>query len=314
MDTGHLLALGLAAAAALGYGISSLLQAVGAHSASSDPARPGLADTLRRPAYLSGLALDAVAWLASLAAVRGLPLYAVQAVLAASVAVTAVAARIVLSTRLRRIDAAALVGTVLALAVLGAGAGADHPAVLSVGTRSGVAVAAVFLGLVGWAAIRVAPAAVNAALAGAAFGGAALAARGLTLPASLPAALTADPAKPVAALAADPLLWALLGFGATGTLLYAAALQRGEVPRVTALLWIVEVLLPAGLGVGLLGDTVRPGWAPATAIAVLTLTAASIVLATAPARPAGENATAPARPAGENHHYGLIDETEPAPR
>lgn len=301
MDTGRSLALGLAAAAALGYGFASLLQAAGAHSdpADGDRAGQGLSGTLRSPAYLAGLGLDGLAWLASLAAVRGLPLYAVQAVLAGSVAVTAVAARLLFRTRLRRIDAVAVAGTVVALAVLGAGAGSEHPVSLTFGTRLGVAVAAVVLGAVGWLAVRIAPASVQAALAGAAFGGTALAARGLTLPDSL----TADPARTALTLVSDPLLWALICFGITGTLLYASALEHGDVARVTALLWIVEVLLPAGLGIGLLGDTVRPGWAPAAVLAVLTLTAASAVLA-----------TAPSRPDHSNHTDGLLDEREPASR
>lgn len=270
-----MIALGLAVAAAVGYGISSLLQAMAAREAGA------LAGTLRSPAYLAGLGLDGVAWVASLAAVRGLPLYAVQAVLAGSVAVTAVAARVVLKARLRRVDVAALVVTVVALAVLGAGAGAERPAALSLPIRLTIAAAAALLAAVGWAAGRRAsgrraasaftmtaaqgPAAVCAALAGVAFGGTALTARALPLSLDAPA---------------DPLLWALICFGVTGTLLFAAALQHGDPARVTALLWITEVLVPAALGVALLGDTVRPGWGPAALAAVLASTAAAVVLVT----------------------------------
>ncbi|GAA0248819.1 hypothetical protein [Cryptosporangium japonicum] len=269
----HVVALGLAAGAAAGYGISSLLQAIGA-------GQPG--GTLRRPVYLAGLGLDGVAWVASLAAVRGLPLYAVQAVLAGSVAVTAVAARIVLGTRLGRAHTAALVVTVGALAVLGGSAGSEHAVALSLPVRSGVLAVALLLAAAGWATVRrtasgsdTAPtsagwAALTAALAGAAFGGTALAARAVTLP---------TPFSPLA-LATDPLVWALACFGVTGTVLYASALEHGDAARVTALLWIVEVLLPAGFGVALLGDTVRPGWGPAALSAVLASTAAAVVLAT----------------------------------
>ncbi|WP_035855613.1 hypothetical protein [Cryptosporangium arvum] len=269
----HLVATALAATAAAGYGISSLLQAIGAR-------QPG--GTLRRPVYLAGLGLDGLAWVASLAAVRGLPLYAVQAVLAGSVAVTAVAARVVLGTRLRRADTGALVVTVGALAVLGGSAGSEHAVALSLPVRYGVLAVALLLAAAGWATIgrltsaraSAAPAtagwaAVGAALAGAAFGGTALAARAVSLP---------TPFSPLA-LAADPLVWALACFGVTGTLLYASALEHGDAARVTALLWIVEVLLPAGFGVALLGDTVRPGWGPAALSAVLASTAAAVVLA-----------------------------------
>ena len=58
-----------------GYGIGSVLQAAAAARASG-PA------VLRHPAYLAGLTCDAVAWLASLAALRSLPLFVVQSLLA----------------------------------------------------------------------------------------------------------------------------------------------------------------------------------------------------------------------------------------
>jgi hypothetical protein len=108
------LALTLAVCAAVGYGISSVLQAAGARRSH------GVLHTLRQPAYVGGVGLDLLAWALSLAALRTLPVYQVQAVLAGSLAVTAVAARVALDVRLRAVDGAAVAVTVVALVALAA--------------------------------------------------------------------------------------------------------------------------------------------------------------------------------------------------
>ena len=77
-----------AVAAAVCYGVASVLQAVGARRVSAgNPLR-----ALTQPPYLAGLALDGLGFAAQVLALRSLPVFAVQAALAASLAVTAVAA------------------------------------------------------------------------------------------------------------------------------------------------------------------------------------------------------------------------------
>lgn len=85
----------------------------------------------------------------------------------------------------------------------------------------------------------------------------------------------------VGALAADPLAWGLVGFGVSGMLLYTHALQHGQVGPVTAVLWIVEVIAPSVIGVAVLHDAVRDGWAPYAVVAVLA-TASATAAATRP--------------------------------
>ncbi len=115
-------ALAFATAGAFGYGIASVLQAAGARHA------PGMLDTLRSPAYLGGVTLDLLAWLASLVALRTLPVYQVQAVLAGSLAVTVLAAKVALGARLRVVDSAAVAVTVVALVALAAASGPQDQA------------------------------------------------------------------------------------------------------------------------------------------------------------------------------------------
>ncbi|MFJ6194489.1 hypothetical protein [Micromonospora sp. NPDC092111] len=266
-------ALALAVGAAFGYGIGSVLQAVGARRGAS---------TLRalgHPLYLAGLACDTMAWFASLVALQKLPVFAVQSVTAGSLAVTVVAARIVLAARLRRRDTAAILVTVAALTVISLAAGPEPPVTASTGLRIGLAVAAVLTALAGTAALRVTRPTVSATLAGVAWGVTALCARAFVPP--------SDPfGRPGAALfdlLREPVTGGLVVSGVTGTVLYAHALRYGQVGPVTAVLWAVEIVVPSVAGVVLLGDGVRPGWLPWAVAATLTTVAATVVLARAPA-------------------------------
>jgi hypothetical protein len=250
-------------AGALGYGVASVLQAVGAARATG-PA------VLRQPAYVAGMALDGLAWLASLAALRVLPLFVVQAALASSVAVTVVLAHLVLRGPLRRRDAVAVLALVSALAVLGIAflPGAARAPALATAWVLPALVAIVLALALGYAR---AGAVAMAVIAGLAFSGAAVCARGMDLSGG------------VAALLARPLAWTLLGFGAVGTLAFARSLERGPVGPSTAVLWSVETVVGGGVGVLLLGDAVRSGWVAAAGAATLVSVLSCVALATSPA-------------------------------
>jgi drug/metabolite transporter (DMT)-like permease len=90
------LALLAAAVAAVGYGVSTVMQAVAARRAQ------GLS-ALRQPLVVGALTIDALAWLLSLLALDRLPLFVVQAVLASSVVVVVLLARVVLAAPTRAI-------------------------------------------------------------------------------------------------------------------------------------------------------------------------------------------------------------------
>ncbi len=266
-------ALVAALLAAAGYAVASILEAIGARAGGS------VLNVLRQPTYLAGQAVDLLAWALSLLALRTLAVYQVQAILAGSLAATALLARVFLSVRLRRTDLIAIAVSILALVVIAASAGAQSDAAPSRPVRIGIVTAAVVIALLGWWASRRGRAGACAVLAGLAFGGTALCARGLPLsghPLHSPALLARE-------LLTDPLSYALVGFGVAGTLLYAQALRRGAVGPMTALLWISEVVLPAIAGIALLGDRIRPGWTAPTLAALAVSVAATSVLALSPA-------------------------------
>lgn len=257
--------------AAVAYGSASVLQGAAARRAESGAGLdPRLLVRLARSApYLSGVGLDLAAFVASLIALRTLPLFLVQSVVASSVGVTAVIAA-AMGARLRSREIAFLLVLGAGLLMLATSAQPDQGAPLALGVRWGLLASVVVLGVAGTLAARLhggwsAPA--LAVLAGLAFSVVAVAARGLTVPSALDAL-------------ADPGLWAIVVHGGLGMLLFTTALQRGTVTRATSLTFAVDTVVPAGVGLALLGDSTRPGFAAIAAVGFVLTVAGALALAT----------------------------------
>jgi drug/metabolite transporter (DMT)-like permease len=279
------------------YGAGSVLQSVGARRlATADGLNPALLVRLARQLpYLIGLALDLVGWLLSLLALRWLPLFAVQAILAGSVGVTALLATVFLNSRPSGRQFAVLGGLAVGLILLAAtaepGSSRDVAPAVSWGIALGVPVVAVAAGGVVRSARDDRAGALLGVLSGVAFGGAAVCARVVEGDLSWQRVLT------------GPAGWALLGYGALGLTTFAAALQRGSVTIVMAGQCAAETVLPAAVGVVLLGDAARPGAAlPAVAGFVIAVAAAIALVAGGTAEAAapvvGEADVPSANPAG----------------
>jgi drug/metabolite transporter (DMT)-like permease len=248
--------------AAVCFGASSILQARASRTA---PASVGLdprllARLLRSWLFLAALGVDLLGFVAEFAALRTLPLFLVQAAVAASLAVTAVLAARLLGERLTGREWLAVGAVCGGLAVLGVSAGPEGGA--GVGGRFSVGLAVLLAAVLAVAAVvarRGEP--LRSILlgvgAGLGFGVVALAARTLT------------DLRPLALLA-NPSLYLLAAGGVVGFLLYATALQRGAVAMATAALVLSETVVPAAVGTLLLGDRARPGlgWLAAVGFAV----------------------------------------------
>lgn len=253
-----LLALLGAASAAVAYGVAAVLQAVGARRVGEHHGGPRtvMRVVIQLP-YLGGSALGLVGFVLSLAALRSLPLFVVEPIVASSVAVTAVVSIPLLGARISRREQGAVAGTVLGLALLGASGQPGPAAAVGSGLRWALGAAAVFglMAAVGALHARfTAGAAVLGALAGWEFGIVAVAARILRDPTSLHGLLT------------DPATVALAVASGGGFILLTTALRRGAVTATTAALVLVETAAPAAVGITLLGDTTRSGF---TVLAVL---------------------------------------------
>ncbi len=269
--------LGLLAAitAALGYGLASVLQAKAAEStASAGEAAPTFRSTITTmlsAVFILGLCLDGIAFVANLVAARELPLFLAQPIVSANLIVTAVAAGLFLGVVLTRRERVAVVVVVLALVALALTAGEEGGPTSGWAGRNhdlmhwGVLLVAIVLMVGGLVLVRVAsgPAVAAAAglMAGALFGVMVVAVR------------IADGIDPfsVTALLADPAVYAVVLAGVGGFYLFTVALQTGSVNAAAAALVVGETVIPAVVGMVLLGDQVRAGW---WAVAVLAFVAA----------------------------------------
>ncbi|MCZ4099585.1 MULTISPECIES: hypothetical protein [Streptomyces] len=252
MVVGMLCALG----AAVCFGVASVFQAVAARAAT--PGSGSGVDArlfvraLRQWRYVAGLGLDTAGFALELVALRVLPIYAVGAALAASLAVTAVAAARTLKVRLKGVEWGAVAAVCGGLGMLGLASGPEGDGVGSTALRWGVlATSFAVLGL-GVLAGRLPDRARAAALgfgAGIGFGVVEVAVR------------LVDDLSPGAVLA-NPAAYALLIGGGAAFLLLTSALQRGSVTAATAGMVIGETVGPALVGVIALGDRTRPGLEP----------------------------------------------------
>ncbi|MGW2033194.1 MULTISPECIES: hypothetical protein [Streptomyces] len=250
--------------AAVCFGTATVLQAVAARAAGAEGGGGGdaalLLRALRQWRYLAGLALDGMGFLLQIAALRSVPIYAVGAALAASLAVTAVVAARLLRVRLSGVEWAA-VGVVCAgLAMLGLASGTE-------GDRGGpdwlryamVAAAAgvLLLGGVGGSLSGRTRALLLGLGAGFGFGVVEVAVRLI------------DSLRP-GPLLGNPAAYALLLGGGAAFLLLTSALQRGSVTTATAGMVLGETIGPAAVGVVWLGDRTREGlgWLAALGFAV----------------------------------------------
>jgi hypothetical protein len=267
------LALLAAVAAMLANSAASLLEASGTRRA-----HPGAA-VWRQPRYLAGLTFDGLGWLLSVVALRVLPVFAVQSVLAGTVAVTPVAAHGGDPRRLGRREQAAVAAVITGLVLVAASAAPGRADRLPAAAVPVLLTTAAVLLVAMPAVLRGGRPVLMTVLAGIAFGAVSLCVRALHVASSVWSSLRD--------LLAEPLAYAVLVLGAAGTVLLARAMRRGRVDTVVGVLAVTEVVAPGLVGLVLLGDRVRPGWALVLAAGwALTLTGV-VLLAGPPGRPRG---------------------------
>jgi drug/metabolite transporter (DMT)-like permease len=258
-------------AAAVCYGVGAVLQAVAARRtpASSQVDPRVLIQVLRQVPYLAGLALDGLGFVFQFVALRFLPIFVVQAALAASLAVTAVVAVPVLGLRLGARQSAAVGGVCVGLALLGLSAGVENPRPAAPGFRLALVPCVLLLALTGVLANRLtdpARAVLLGLVAGLAFGVVAVSARSIER-------------VDVGGLLRDPAAYALVSAGVVAFLFYTIGLQRASVTTVTAALVIGETVLPAIVGVLVFGDGTRAGLLPVAVVGFVLAVAGSLLLA-----------------------------------
>jgi drug/metabolite transporter (DMT)-like permease len=250
--------------AAVCYGVAAVMQAVAARTASHRPAPgtessagagpagvdPGLlVRMLRQWRFVVSLGLDTVGFIAQLVALHRLPLFAVQAIVAANLAVTAVCATWLIGAVLHWREWIAVAGVVTGVGLLGGSAGAQGATEAGVVFKLALIVAVAGVALIGVAAGRLPDrlrTPVLGVVAGTGYGVLGVAARVL------------DGFAPLS-LIRDPATYALIAAGIVSFLFYASALEAGSVTVATAAVVLAETLPPSAVGVLYLGDRTRPG-------------------------------------------------------
>lgn len=221
--------------------------------------------------YAAGLAVDGIGFLASIVALQKLPLFLVQAFVASAVAVTAALAVPALGIRLSRREIAAIGAIATGLVLLAVSAAEGEARKVSSTFEwtllgCGIALAALLaVGLADRSAQR--SCIILATSSGLGFGVVALAARVLHV------------RDPWWSTVASPALWAIVAAGAVALVAYGFALDRGRATTVAAITSAVETIIPAGVGLIVLGDEFRSGFVLVAITGFVLTLAACFVLA-----------------------------------
>ncbi|HEY0938086.1 MAG TPA: hypothetical protein VGD91_30625, partial [Trebonia sp.] len=148
---------------ALCYGIASVLQAVAVRQAShrsraaagASGVDPGLVPRLLHQwRFVASIVIDLAGFVAQLVALRRLPLFAVQAMVAANLAVIAVLAAVVIGATLSRREWLAVFGVMAGVGLLGSSAGAEGASHPGAAFKISLIAATAVLGLCGLLAAR----------------------------------------------------------------------------------------------------------------------------------------------------------------
>ncbi|MGH3585947.1 MAG: hypothetical protein ACRDQ0_06455 [Pseudonocardia sp.] len=246
----------------------ALLQADGARRATRK--RPAAV----QPRYLGGMVVDLLAWGCAVLALRALPVFAVQAVIGGTIALTALVSARMIGARLRATTRLAVAACLVGLVLVAASAGTEKPPVHRPGVDVVLLISLLLLGVAVLVLRQGKHAWPLALVSGLGFGGGAVSVRA----AHVQTANGFD----LALLLGQPSTYLVVGFWVVGMVGYTAALSRGDVGAVTAVFTVTEVLVPGMVGIQLLGDPVRPGWEWVLVIGLAAALAGTVVIAKAP--------------------------------
>jgi drug/metabolite transporter (DMT)-like permease len=266
------------------YGVANLLQSMAAARTSVhhtfDPQL--LVRLACHRTYLLGLVCQVLGFVLAFIARRDLPLFLVQASVAAGLGVTALLGVLVLKWTLPLAEVALLVLLLGGITALVLSAQPAHSRQLGHAGVLGLAGALLLIAVLGFFAVRLHGALGSVtlgSLAGIAFSAAAIAARPLAVEESF------------AGYCTNPLLYLLIAHSIVGQLLLGLAMQRGSTTAAVAAMDAAGAVPAAIVGLLLLGDRIQPGreWLAAVGF-VITL--GSVIAMTRYAEPQHHHATA----------------------
>jgi hypothetical protein len=267
------------------YGVANLLQSVAAARTTVhhtfDPSL--LVRLAGQRTYVLGLVCQVLGFVLAFLARRDLPLFLVQASVAAGLGVTALLGVLLLKWCLPAAEVA-LLGLLLAgITSLVLSAQPAHSRRLGAAGVIVLAVAVLVIAVLGWFAVRLHGAlgsVVLGSLAGIGFSAAAIAARPLAAEHTL------------SGFFGHPLLYLLVAHSLVGQLLLGLAMQRGSTTAAVAAMDAAGAVPAAIVGLLLLGDRIHPGREWLAAVGFL-VTLGSVIALTRYAEPQHHHATVP---------------------
>ncbi|HUJ07820.1 MAG TPA: hypothetical protein VLX31_17075 [Streptosporangiaceae bacterium] len=275
-----LVSLAAAIVAAFCYGLGAVMQAIAVRASTRRPALeaagvssgvdPGLVlRMLHQWPFIVSIAIDLTGFVCQVIALRRLPLFEVQVIIAGNLAVTAVCASWLMHAVLSLREWLAVTAVVVGVGLLGSSAGSEGAATVGIDFHLALMAALAVIAAAGVLAGRL-PSRIRTpvlgALAGLGYGVVAVCAR--ILPGYSPHQLVTSPAA-----------YTLAAAGIISFMLYASALESGSVTVATAAVILVETVPPAVVGVLLLGDTTRPGMAGVAVAGFLLALLSAVALA-----------------------------------
>ena len=209
-----------------------------------------LARLFRDRPYIIGIVLDLLGWLFTLYAVQYLPLFLVEAVIAANIVITALIERVFRHQIIRSKSYQAIAIIVVGLVLLAIASSPEKSEPISNMLRWFIMLTPVPIAAVGYVLARSKNyrASIDLAIVGGlAFGGTSVVGRIFRL------------SNPVWHTIYSPLVFALIVSGILGILLFSIALQRAQATAVNATMTASQTVIPAIIGAAFLGDHARVG-------------------------------------------------------
>lgn len=200
--------------------------------------------------YAAGVALDILGWLLTLFAVQYLPLFLVEAIIAANIVVTAVVERLLLHRPMRSKAYLAIAIILAGLTVLALAASPEKAEPINGMLKWLIILAPIPIAMAGYVLARSKTYSASIGLAilgGIAFGDTSIVGRIFSL------------SQPAWHTVYSPLVFALIASGILGILLFSIALQRAQATTINASMAASQTLVPAIIGIVFLGDDARHG-------------------------------------------------------
>ena len=255
-----------ASGAAVAYGVSTVLRALGARTTALEDREAGrdrttahdgptvgqTVDTFRNPEFVWGTVFLLLGFLGGAIAARFLPLFLSQTIVSANLIVTALLGVSMLGNRLHGRDWVAMVTVVVSLLLLALASSHETASAEGRGFHW-----ALFWGTVALSVISVL-AVYQLGSRGAIFYGASAGVMFGIIAVGVRVLDGVSPFDPVTMLL-DPAAWSIALAGSVGFYIQTVALQVGHVNGITAVLVVGETAAPGILGIVFLGDSARDG-------------------------------------------------------